>query len=101
MSPAASWITSIPWTAASRSRTPTPPPVVRAAKASALESRPLAAPPPGSPFMIDYFALLHEPRRPWLDPDLLKQKFISLSAEVHPDRVHLAGEAEKHAAQQR
>ncbi len=51
--------------------------------------------------MTDYFALLNEPRRPWLDPDSLKQKFLSLSAEVHPDRVHNAEPAEKDATQQR
>jgi DnaJ-domain-containing protein 1 len=49
--------------------------------------------------MIDYFALLKEQRRPWIDPDLLKQKFLTLSAEVHPDRVHGADESEKRAAQ--
>jgi DnaJ-domain-containing protein 1 len=43
----------------------------------------------------DYFALLNEPRRPWLEPETLKQKFLALSAEVHPDRVHQASEAAK------
>ncbi len=47
--------------------------------------------------MADYFALLNEPRRPWLDAELLKAKFLSLSAEVHPDRVHNAKDAEKRA----
>lgn len=51
--------------------------------------------------MTDYFALLDEPRRPWLDPDWLKQKFLALSAKVHPDRVHGAGETQKRSAQQR
>jgi curved DNA-binding protein CbpA len=51
--------------------------------------------------MTDYFALLNERRRPWIEPDTLKQMFFQLSAEVHPDRVHNAGEAEKLAAQQR
>ena len=46
----------------------------------------------------DYFALLTEPRRPWLDPELLKAKFLALSAEAHPDRHHSAGEPEKLAA---
>jgi DnaJ-domain-containing protein 1 len=45
--------------------------------------------------MTDNFALLDEPRRPWLDPDQLKQKFIALAAEAHPDRVHNASESEK------
>lgn len=51
--------------------------------------------------MTDYFALLDEPRRPWLDSELLKQKFLALSATVHPDRVHNLGEAERAAAQER
>ena len=51
--------------------------------------------------MIDYFTLLNEPRRPWLDAELLKQKFLALSATVHPDRVHNLGEAERAAAQER
>jgi curved DNA-binding protein CbpA len=38
--------------------------------------------------MTDYFALLGEPRRPWLDPGALKKKFMALSGEVHPDRTH-------------
>src|SRR5215471_13364590 len=50
--------------------------------------------------MIDFFALLDEPRRPWLDPDLLKKKFLALSATAHPDRAHSASPEEKHAAQQ-
>jgi DnaJ-domain-containing protein 1 len=51
--------------------------------------------------MSDYFARLGEPRRPWLDPDALKNKFLTLSAEAHPDRVHGGTEAEKRLAQQR
>jgi DnaJ-domain-containing protein 1 len=51
--------------------------------------------------MTDNFALLNEPRRPWLDAAALKAKFHALSAEVHPDRVHQATEAEKRAAHQR
>ncbi len=51
--------------------------------------------------MTDYFALLQEPRRPWLDPESLKTKFFELSGEVHPDRVHGASEAEKQLANQR
>src|SRR5580765_7109086 len=50
---------------------------------------------------MDAFALLGVPRRPWLDPDLLKQRFLSLSAEWHPDRLHNATEAEKRLAQDR
>ena len=45
--------------------------------------------------MTDNFALLNEPRRPWLDADLLKQKFLALASNTHPDRVHNANELEK------
>lgn len=38
--------------------------------------------------MTDYFAALDQPRRPWLDPEALKEKFHELSAVVHPDRLH-------------
>jgi curved DNA-binding protein CbpA len=48
--------------------------------------------------MTDNYALLNEPRRPWLEADLLKQKFLALSANLHPDRIHSAGEADKLAA---
>jgi len=51
--------------------------------------------------MTDCFALLEEARRPWLDPDSLKKKFLTLSAQAHPDRVHNANDAEKSAAQLR
>jgi DnaJ-domain-containing protein 1 len=51
--------------------------------------------------MTDAFALLSEPRRPWVDADALKSRFLPLSAEVHPDRVHSASEAEKAAANTR
>ena len=51
--------------------------------------------------MKDYFALLDEPRLPWLDADALKAKFHTLSSEAHPDRVHSALEAEKQAANER
>ena len=51
--------------------------------------------------MTEYFALLEEPRRPWIEPDPLKAKFLALSAKTHPDRVHTASEAEKEAASAR
>ena len=51
--------------------------------------------------MNDYFALFQEARRPWLDAEALKAKFLVLSTEAHPDRVHHASEAEKQAAHQR
>lgn len=51
--------------------------------------------------MTDYFVLLNEPRRPWLDPDSLKQKFLALAAEIHPDKKPGASETEKLAANRR
>jgi len=51
--------------------------------------------------VTDHFTLLQEPRRPWLEPEPLREKFLTLSAQVHPDRVHNAAPAEKEAAQQR
>lgn len=48
--------------------------------------------------MTDNFALLAEPRRPRLDTDSLKQKFLTLSASVHPDKIHSASDAEKAGA---
>src|SRR5215472_9636832 len=69
-------------------------PVALAARASARDA--------GSRFlMVDYFALLDEPRRPWLDAEPLKEKFLALSATVHPDRVHNLSETERAAAQER
>jgi curved DNA-binding protein CbpA len=51
--------------------------------------------------MTDYFEQLGEPRRPWLDPDPLKAKFLALSQEFHPDRVHGKCASEKEAATNR
>src|ERR1051325_10997117 len=51
--------------------------------------------------MTDAFALLNEPRRPWLDAEALKQKFLPLSSAVHPDRTHNAPEAEKQKTNER
>ncbi|HXT41051.1 MAG TPA: hypothetical protein VN887_13655 [Candidatus Angelobacter sp.] len=51
--------------------------------------------------MTDFFALLEEPRRPWLDPEVLKAKFLALAAETHPDRVHHTTQAEKLSATER
>ena len=50
--------------------------------------------------MTDHFSLFNEPRRLWLEPELLKEKFFVLSNSVHPDRVHHLGEAERAAAQE-
>ena len=51
--------------------------------------------------MLDNFALLNEARRPWLEAEPLKQKFLALSSEFHPDRAHAAGEAQREAATRR
>ncbi len=51
--------------------------------------------------MTDYFKLLEQPRRPWLDAEALKQAFLALSAQAHPDRVHNAPEPERQAAGRR
>ncbi|HEY0548606.1 MAG TPA: hypothetical protein VGF13_03335 [Verrucomicrobiae bacterium] len=51
--------------------------------------------------MIDAFTLLNEPRRPWVDAEALKQKFLPLFSPVHPDRVHSASDAEKQSANAR
>jgi hypothetical protein len=53
------------------------------------------------PVRPDYFQLLNETRRPWLEPETLQQEFLALSANVHPDRVHHLGPEERAAAQQR
>ena len=45
--------------------------------------------------MTDYFALLDEPRRPWLEPETLKAKFLKLAAEAHPDKQRSSNETEK------
>lgn len=37
--------------------------------------------------MTDYFALLQQPRKPWLDPDELKQRYQELTLAAHPDRT--------------
>jgi len=51
--------------------------------------------------MTDYFDLLQEPRAPWLESESLKRKFLALSAALHPDRSHAAGDAEQAAASRR
>ena len=45
---------------------------------------------------MDCFAILEEPRRPWLDPEALKEKFLARSAALHPDRA--GSEAERRRA---
>ena len=51
--------------------------------------------------MTDAFALLHEPRRPWLDAEVLKEKFLPLSSAAHPDRTHNAPETDTQQANER
>ncbi len=48
--------------------------------------------------MADHFAFLNQPRRPWLDPEQLKQAFHALSATLHPDKHPSADEAGKAVA---
>lgn len=51
--------------------------------------------------MTDCFALLGEERRPGLDVEALKERFSTLSRELHPDRFHGAAEAERTEAGRR
>jgi DnaJ-domain-containing protein 1 len=50
---------------------------------------------------MDNFAALDQPRQPWIDPDALKARFLELSAQSHPDRVHTANAEERAAASRR
>jgi DnaJ-domain-containing protein 1 len=36
---------------------------------------------------MDYFATLGVPRHAWLDPEMLKERFLQASSTVHPDKV--------------
>ena len=49
--------------------------------------------------MTDAFALLDEPRQPWLEVEALKTKFLTRSAATHPDKF--TDPAEKETAQTR
>ena len=51
--------------------------------------------------MSDCFELLGVARRPWLDEEELKARFMELSAVSHPDRVHQDGAEEKQSAHDR
>jgi hypothetical protein len=44
---------------------------------------------------VDHFAALGAPRRPWLDPDQLKERFRRVTSESHPD---LGGDTERFAS---
>jgi len=48
--------------------------------------------------MTDYFALLHQPRTPWLDPDQLKQAFHAQTLQEHPDAHTASTSAEANFA---
>jgi DnaJ-domain-containing protein 1 len=37
--------------------------------------------------MVNHFARFGFPPRPWIDSELLKQRFLDISASVHPDKV--------------
>ena len=45
----------------------------------------------------DFFAVLGEPRRPWLDPEEVKDRFHALSREQHPDQQAAGSNAETDA----
>lgn len=45
--------------------------------------------------------MLGERPRPYLDPEVLRAKFLKLSAPLHPDRVHHLSERERETATQR
>jgi curved DNA-binding protein CbpA len=44
--------------------------------------------------MIDYFALLDQPRAPWLDPEKLKDTYHQKTLQAHPDAQMNRPEAE-------
>jgi curved DNA-binding protein CbpA len=49
--------------------------------------------------VTDYFAILGLPRRVWLPEEEIKDAFLRISAQVHPDRVHNSTGEEKQKAQ--
>src|SRR2546426_11543673 len=49
----------------------------------------------------DQFAILEQPRRPWLDLEELNSQFVRLAASSHPDRFHQAGDVERQQATER
>lgn len=51
--------------------------------------------------MKDFFAVLGQPRNPWLDADTVKEAFVSAAAEAHPDRIHNASESSRREAHDR
>jgi curved DNA-binding protein CbpA len=55
----------------------------------------------GGAVMTDYFALLGQPRRPWLEPVEIQKAFVTAAHECHPDRLHGATDEERGGAQTR
>lgn len=51
--------------------------------------------------MTDYFAVLGFQRRPWLEEEEVKRRFLESSAEAHPDRFHTSTAREKAGAEER
>lgn len=51
--------------------------------------------------MTDYFAVLNEPRRPWIEPAHLKSKFLARTGDLHPDRMQSPRPEERAAATRR
>jgi len=51
--------------------------------------------------MTDHFAVLGQPRRPWLDAEELKETFHKHASAVHPDRVHEQDATTREAAEAR
>lgn len=47
---------------------------------------------------MDHFARLDLPRQAWIEPELIKQRFLTLSAECHPDKAR--SPEDKHVAEQ-
>ena len=48
--------------------------------------------------MTDFFALLGQPRQPWLDEEPLKAAFHEKSSVLHPDRFHNADDVAREEA---
>lgn len=60
-----------------------------------------SAPEPAGLPGVDCFAWLGEPRRPWIDPEPFKARFLELAARYHPDKLPTANAEEKAAASRR